>query len=240
SRAEEESLGSRVLINAIRDTLGLTETALELNPGEDIESESVVASEGWRDLLSGKTRTHWETPLTPKALFPGSFSPFHQGHEEMIRISSDTLNTDVALEISVFNVDKAPLDYIDMAMRLDSVGGRFPLVFTHAPTFVEKARLFPGVTFVVGSDTMERIVSPRYYNNNERSRDDAVAEILDLDCRFLVFGRTTESGFVGLDDLNLPKALREASAAVPESRFRIDISSTELRAEKAKIEKDHR
>lgn len=236
TRAGEESLCARTVINAIRRTLGLSELTLALNPGEDLESERVTASPGWRELLDGKTETHWENRIEPGALLPGSFSPFHDGHEQMVGIASQTLNADVVLEISVFNVDKAPLDYVDMAMRLDSIGGRFPVVFTHAPTFLEKARLFPGTTFIVGSDTMERIVSPRYYNNSEEARDHALKEILSLGNRFLVFGRVAESGFIGLAELDLPDALREACTGIPESRFRVDISSTALRAERQQIE----
>jgi hypothetical protein len=45
-----------------------------------------------------------------------------------------------------------------------------------------------------------------------------------------VFGRVVNGGFLSVNDLNLPPALRELCDEVPESMFRADVSSTELRS----------
>ena len=101
-------------------------------------------------------------------------------------------------------------------------------LITRAPTFVEKAELFPGATFVVGADTMVRIAEPRYYGGDDRggTMRDLIAR---QGCRFLVFGRKVAGRFQSLGDLVLPAALRALCDEVPEAEFREDVSSTELR-----------
>src|SRR5690606_9001569 len=103
------------------------------------------------------------------------------------------------------------------------------VVLSCAPTFVEKAALFPGATFLVGTDTLERIAEPRYYGNNFPSMLRAVEQISLAGCRFLVFGRALGGDFKSLDDLNLPPSLALLCEEVPEHEFRQDISSTQLR-----------
>lgn len=232
NREAEDSLCGDTIIGSIRTTLGLDpHVSCSLEPGERLESEAVTSRPGWFDLVSGQTKSTRAVSSLAGAIFPGTFSPLHKGHQEMVRIAKELLGTEVTMEISVFNVDKTPLDYIEMARRLQNIGEQSELVFTHAPTFLDKARLFPGKTFVVGIDTMDRIVSPRYYENSEKRRDEALAEIRDLGNRFLVFGRLQESAFRSLDDMELPDFIRGICTLVPESRFRVDISSTHLRAE---------
>ena len=103
------------------------------------------------------------------------------------------------------------------------------LVYTHAPTFVEKCRLFPGIPVIVGTDTLKRIADRKYYGNSDRACLDALREIRELGNSFLVFGRESSGRFTTLDDLSLPPVLAEICTAVPE--FREDISSTQLRAQ---------
>jgi len=134
----------------------------------------------------------------------------------------------VLLEISAFNVDKPPLDYFDLQQR-QAGSEDLSLIFTNAPTFVEKSDLFPGVTFVVGSDTLERIADPKYYAGDIRQRDAALALLSARGHQFLVFGRISGQHFIGLDNLILPKTLRDQCTAIAESQFRIDVASRDLR-----------
>ena len=59
----------------------------------------------------------------------------------------------------------------------------------------------------------------------------AIAAIADHGCRFLVFGRMVAGRFSSLRELDLPAPLRALCDEVPESDFRDDITSTELRDE---------
>lgn len=103
------------------------------------------------------------------------------------------------------------------------------MLLTRAATFVEKARLAPGCTFVVGVDTLERIGDPRYYDCDAARRDEAIEQIAAQGCRFLVFGRSVGDRFQTSADAKVPAALRALCDDVPESDFRVDVSSTELR-----------
>jgi hypothetical protein len=147
----------------------------------------------------------------------------------MAELAEERYGAPVTFELSITNVDKAPLDYIELAERLEQLAGRRVLL-TRAPTFAEKAQLAPGCVFVVGLDTVVRIADPHYYGGDPAQRDAAIATLAHQDCRFLVFGRRKDDQFVHLADIELPASLRELCEAVPESRFRADVSSTELRA----------
>jgi hypothetical protein len=135
----------------------------------------------------------------------------------------------VALEMSIVNVDKPPLDYREIEDRLLQFPRQQAVWLTRAPTFVEKSRLFPGATFVVGTDTLRRIGDPRYYGRNATACLQALEEIADRGCRFLVFARDCGAGLVRLGDLDVPGVLRGQCQEVPPERFREDISSTALR-----------
>ena len=132
-------------------------------------------------------------------------------------------------ELSVFNVDKPPLDYADLRDRLSAFPAGASVLLTHAPRFTDKAELFPGRTFVVGADTILRVGNVRYYGDSEGARDAAVARLAEQDVRFLVFGRLLEGRFETLEDLDLPQALRTLCDGVSETEFRQDLSSTTLR-----------
>jgi hypothetical protein len=139
-----------------------------------------------------------------------------------------------AFELTVVNADKPPLADEEVRHRLAQFLWRAPLWLTRAPTFCDKARLFPGATFVVGADTAARIVSPRFYQGSADRMAEALADFRARGCRFLVAGRLdTQGQFLGLDDLGIPTAHRDLFAGIPATEFRLDLSSTELRADKS-------
>jgi nicotinic acid mononucleotide adenylyltransferase len=169
-------------------------------------------------------------------VFSGAFNPRHAGHARMAEIAERKLNAAVAWELSITNVDKPPLDYIAIDERVEGIRREDSgclIALTRAPTFREKAALFPGATFVVGADTLERIAEPRYYGGDAARRDAAIAEIARTGCRFLVFGRASAGQFISLANLQLPGELRQLCNEVPASEFREDVSSTTLRQSSA-------
>jgi hypothetical protein len=102
---------------------------------------------------------------------------------------------------------------------------------TRAPTFLEKSRLFPGVTFVIGADTVERLVAARYYGGSEAQMHAALTEMAGRGARFLVAVRRDAAGRVrSVADAPIPARFAGLFTQIPESRFRLDTSSTEIRA----------
>lgn len=118
-----------------------------------------------------------------------------------------------------------------MRRRLAQFAWRAPVELTRAPTFLEKSRLFPGATFVTGDDTAERLVAERYYGDSPTRMRAAPEEMAGRGARFLVAVRRDPSGRLrSLADAAVPEAFAGLFTGVPESRFRLDTSSTELRA----------
>jgi hypothetical protein len=171
-----------------------------------------------------------EPQFEAPALLPGSFNPLHHGHELLTDAAADQLGREVMLELSVTNVDKPPLEAGEVLRRIEQFRGRWRVLLTRAPTFVEKARLFPGTMFVVGWDTAVRLFLPRYYGG-ETEMQAALEEMRALGSRFLVGGRSIDGEFRTLDDIVVPEPFAGMMEQIPESRFRADISSTQLRGD---------
>ncbi len=235
TRPEEEAISSALVLNLVAEICGVTqETPPELLEGETVVRQEKMASPAWCDLLLGKREAilHDESAAIrgpARALFSGAFNPIHVGHAEMVRVAAEILGTQVDYEISILNVDKPPLDYIEISERVSQFQAEDNIWLSRAPTFVEKARLFPGVTFVVGIDTLRRVAAPRYYLGSEAACLKAIEEIAGRGCRFLVFGRSIGGSFIRLGDLDLPTPLASICREIPESQFRQDVSSTEIR-----------
>ena len=236
SRMEEERLAGRLVLNAVAEACGLAERLdLDLLNFEQVERTAVTAPPAWRELLLGRVESvrcagpPQRQSAGPGVLFPGAFNPLHAGHRGMARTAEAILGLPVEFEISILNVDKPPLDYHQIDQRVRQFAPDQSLWLTRSPTFDEKSRLFPGVTFVVGSDTLARIGDPRYYGNDHAACAMALERIASRGCRFLVFGRSLDGRYVHLCDLDLPESLRSICQEVPQERFRDDISSTEIR-----------
>ena len=195
---------------------------------DQIQRRQHVAPAVWSDLLLGKRSSLAIPEHTPKVLFPGAFNPLHSGHEQMAELAAARCGAPVTFELSIINVDKPPLDFIELNDRLQQLAGRNVLV-TRAPTFAEKAPMAPGCVFVAGLDTVARIGMPEYYNHDASLRDAALAAVAAAGCRFLVFPRLYDGKFRTLAEAELPPALRALCDEVPESAFRADVSSTQLR-----------
>ena len=232
SRRKQEQIIKEIIINTMAEILGLTGQHDPPRTDALVTRRCHNAAPAWQalwDAGDSATSTHL---AFPDALLPGTFNPTHQGHLTMLEVAADLLGTRVCPEISIRNVEKPPLDYLDMWDRQAALTGH-EVIFSRTATFEEKARLFPGTTFVVGLDTIVRVADPKYYDNDIRLRDQAIGNLVTSGNSFLVFGRLQHGRFETLDQIQLPRALKAICTQVPESRFRVDISSTELRLEKS-------
>lgn len=235
-RQQQENLCTEQALGLLGHLIGRETSVQQSKDKSDQYQRSFSSTAGkpdWQSVLLGKQSSTLQV-AGPSLIFPGAFDPIHKGHMEMKRIAEKHAAMSALFEISVFNVDKPPLDYWEMQKRHASLTDLGELVFTSAATFVEKAAIFPEATFIVGADTIKRIANITYYQQDPQHRDRAINELVRRGARFLVFGRFNEGHFNTLEDLDLPVALQAICEQVPESRFRDDVSSTLIRQDQHK------
>lgn len=183
--------------------------------------ERAIAFNGWNKAFE---------PEAPAALFPGSFNPLHAGHIEMRHSIRGKINkfSRCDYEISMFNVDKPPLDFITLKDRLEQFGKYGERVWvTNAPTFREKSDLFPHTSFVVGYDTALRIMNPKYAG--------PIADVIDRfklnGTYFFIFPRPTTDNTLtvegAVDELKELRAL--PGEYVMDKREHAHVSSSDIR-----------
>ena len=238
-RAGEEDLVSKLVVRALAQASGVgLDVELELFVGERIDIRRGDHPDPLERLLTGDASSvtvGLDGLMIPDqtvnaALLAGSSDPLHQGHEGLASAAAVMLGKEVVYELSVTNVDKPPLGQSEVRRRLAQFLGKARVVLTRAETYHEKARLFPGCTFVIGWDTAVRLVAPRYYDGDESAMLTALAEIWAAGCRFLVAGREENGTFRTLEDVPVPGGFKQLFQAIPESTFRVDVSSTALRS----------
>jgi hypothetical protein len=240
-RAAEEDLVSRAIVLWLAYACGIAAPSpRSLLDADEYYAEAVINTiDAIDQLLAGEIDRVTAQPdgqmmlsaPRPLMLLPGSFNPLHEGHVLLARVAEELRQQPLAFEISVTNVDKPPLAGKTVRCRLAQFAWKSPVELTRAPTFVDKSRLFPRTTFVIGADTAERLIAPRYYGDDEARMHVALEEIAHSGGSFLVAVRIDAAGRVrALNDIPVPRRYADLFTEIPEHRFRFDTSSSEIRA----------
>jgi len=136
---------------------------------------------------------------------------------------------------------------------------QWAIVLTRAPLFEEKLRILsskvlnrsggavgdndpssPGINFVIGTDTLVRILNPKYYRDESvENMNESLMELKERGARFVVGGRleqgatTATANFVSGKEalVDLSEGVASMFSIMEESEFRVDLSSSEIRAQ---------
>jgi len=180
------------------------------------------------------------------------------------QVASERLQTFLELEKECCGENKNPHTPNNIQMPTD-----WGVLLTSAPLFADKVdpiqREQPPnnassdsdhhhphqLVFIIGTDTLVRILNPKYYGNQKEHMIQAMRDMGKKGVRFVAGGRveqqssSNENGegggvFVtGEEDLRtLPPDIQDMFVLIREEDFRVDISSTELRQQQQEEEKE--
>lgn len=155
----------------------------------------------------------------------------HDGHLRLLEVATSIVGDGYpCFELSAINADKPPLTVAQIKGRVEQFdkAGK-SIIISNQPYFYKKAELFPGSCFVIGADTAVRLINPKYYGGDYAKMLEILLACKSTGCRFLVGGRNIDGIFKVLEEIVIPEELKDMFISIPPERFRVDISSTELR-----------
>ena len=182
---------------------------------------------GWSDV-----------PPVNVIMLSGSFRPLHRGHRTLLNVGLNISgkNLTPCFELSVTNVEKPEIAVAELQTRVAQFTEPDDTVLvTRAATFLEKARLVPGSTFVIGYDTAIRLFDDRFYPDSHADSPSisAMSELRNLGSSFIVGGRRDAEGrFRTVRDVEVPAGFESLLLEIPEHMFSDPISSTQIRERK--------
>jgi hypothetical protein len=166
--------------------------------------------------------------------YPGAYHPPHDGHFKGGKKSSETLATkrrqfrNLVFSTTVNPPHKDAISVAECLQRAKLMKGHDFLLTEDDPLYIHKARNFPGAYFVMGADAMARMLDEKWGEPVRPMLD----EFWSLGSCFLVPGRLVGDTFKTCGTVmgeNMGVVLGRSLLFEPVD-FRLDLSSTELRA----------
>ena len=224
TRYQEENSTVALLMHILYNITVLN--VLEFQIGSDYKLADITIEYVSRTKFAGVEII----PLTEDtvAIYPGSWNPYHEGHNQIAQIAEEIIGSPVIHEITPINADKGFLDWFDVADRISNMQRSHgcSVIVTDYPTFIGKAKSIARkgrqIVFIVGADTWRRVCMPMYVGPIEELYE----AFSSLGVKFLPFGRENETIITGtLMDNLLIKSTKALNYNNP-------ISSTTLRIPK--------
>ena len=224
-------MATQLILNAVAEACGVERAVRRISSGierrEQQRADRMDGTAAWHAKI-GRDHAGRYTSNGTSDLVSRRFNPIHRAHKRMAEVAAERCGSPVTFELSITNVDKPPLDFIEIADRLSQFQGE-QVLLTRAPTFVEKAEIAPAACL---SSASTRWCASAIRFTTAATRPNATRRSKRLPNRAAGFSCSADrstADFDTLSDVELPPALRALCDEVPESEFREDVSSTELR-----------
>jgi nicotinamide mononucleotide (NMN) deamidase PncC len=192
----------------------------------DLKNETVASSHALY-LPDGKKAEHTLLTHDKHVLFSGSFNPLHDGHKQIADEVQMVSGKEVVFILCADHPYKGVVPDEDIQRRVQQFAWHAPaLVLRRCSLYIEMAEAFPGFSFVLGADTLKRLLDQKYYT--EFTVLSMLKRFQELKTRFYVARRDEGAGVFPLSE-TLKSVPEEFHALFTELSVVNSLSSTQLR-----------
>ena len=217
-------------------TLNLLKEVLSEKSGihANVEKEALDRFYLYPIFHTNGTRLKADAPREREIYLPATLNPIHDGHRAMCKQAEDFLSPrqgriKASYLVSSVSPHKGRLSVQDMLFKAGMLRAerwehesRMVEFTQDEPLFIDKARKRPGSIFLIGADTMQRMLDSKWGPDVA----EMLQEIKNLDVKFLVMERLVDGHLLTCRDIPVPWPHGNLFEPLT---GRVDISSTEIR-----------